>query len=56
MARHYHSQFETRQHMATSDFEIFYYEDKKLSDVSIHRHDYYEVYFFLEGDPIVVGT
>ncbi len=28
MARHYHSQFETRQHMATSDFEIFYYEDK----------------------------
>ena len=50
MARHYHSQFETSQHMATSDFEIFYYEDKKLSDVSIHRHDYYEVYFFLEGD------
>ena len=50
MARHYHSQFETRQHMTASDFEIFYYEDKKLSDVSIHRHDDYEVYVFLEGN------
>ncbi len=50
MAKHYHSKFNERQEMQTSDFEIFYYEDKVLSDVSMHRHDYYEIYFFLEGD------
>lgn len=50
MAKHYHSQFDERQEMQTSDFEIFYYEDKEASDVSMHRHDYYEIYFFLEGD------
>ena len=50
MAKHYHSQFDERQEMQTSDFEIFYYEDKAVSDVSMHRHDYYEIYFFLEGD------
>ena len=48
MAKHYHSQFDERQEMQTSDFEIFYYEDKEASDVSMHRHDYYEIYFFLE--------
>ena len=48
MAKHYHSQFDERQEMQTSDFEIFYYEDKAVSDVSMHRHDYYEIYFFLE--------
>lgn len=50
MAKHYHSQFDQRQEMQTSDFEIFYYEDKTVSDVSMHRHDYYEIYFFLEGN------
>lgn len=50
MAKHYYSQFEQRQEMHTSDFEIFYYEDKISSSVSMHRHDYYEIYFFLEGD------
>lgn len=50
MARHYYSQFDNRQEMNTSDFEIFYYEDKSFSEVDMHRHDYYEIYFFLEGD------
>lgn len=50
MARHYHSEFDARQHMTDADFEIFFCEDKDLSNVSIHRHDYYEIYFFLEGD------
>ena len=50
MSRHYHSEFDTRQHMTAADFEIFFYEDKILSDASIHRHDYYEIYFFLEGN------
>ena len=50
MAQHYHSKFDKRQHMQTEDYEIFYYEDKILSDVSMHRHDYYEIYFFLEGN------
>ena len=50
MAKHYHSQFDQRQEMRTTDFEVFYYEDKEYSEVSMHRHDYYEIYFFLEGD------
>lgn len=49
MTRHYHSPFLTRQEMLDSDFEIYYYEDKNMSDVSMHRHDYYEIYFFLGG-------
>lgn len=50
MSRHYHSQFDKRQHMTEADFEIFFYEDKDVFDVSMHRHDYYEIYFFLEGN------
>lgn len=50
MAKHYHSQFDERQEMQTTDFEIFYYEDRNVADVSMHRHDYYEIYFFLGGD------
>ncbi len=50
MARHYYSEFHNRQEMLESDYEIFYYEDRRLSSVSMHRHDYYEIYFFLEGD------
>ncbi len=50
MAQHYHSTFDSRQEMKTTDFEVFYYEDKVLADVSMHQHPYYEVFFFLEGD------
>lgn len=42
-------QFDPRQQMQTSDFEIFHYQDSALSPVPIHHHDFYEVYFFLGG-------
>lgn len=50
MPRHYLSAFNTRQHMEAKDFEIFYYEDKILSPVSIHQHNFYEIYFFIGGN------
>lgn len=50
MARHYQAQFDNSREMQSSDFEIYYYEDKILDNVSMHRHDYYEIYFFLEGN------
>lgn len=42
--------FTSRQYMQGGDFEIFYYNDSTPAHVSSHRHDYYEFYFFLEGD------
>lgn len=42
--------FNTRQHMESEDFEIFYYNDVNLNHISSHHHDYYEIYFFLEGN------
>jgi len=44
------SDFSTRQYMQSSDFELFYYRDAALKSVDAHAHDYYEFYFFLEGD------
>lgn len=42
--------FDTRQYMQSSDFEIFYYHDVNMNHISFHHHDYYEFFFFLEGD------
>lgn len=42
--------FGARQYMVSKDFEIYYYNDMALSGMSGHAHDYYEFYFFLEGD------
>ncbi len=42
--------FDTRQYMETPDFEIFYYRDVNLKPVRFHQHEYYELFFFLEGD------
>lgn len=46
--------FSTRQYMLSQDFEIYYYSnshnDSTLSKVKLHSHDYYEFYFFLEGN------
>ncbi|MBR1813624.1 MAG: helix-turn-helix domain-containing protein [Lachnospiraceae bacterium] len=44
------SAFNVRQYMLSKDFEIFYYNDLHLHSVSSHSHDYYEFYFFLEGN------
>ena len=45
--------FSTRQYMLSKDFEIYYYSDTEPSHVVSHTHDYYEFYFFLEGDTIL---
>ena len=49
MAKHYTTTFNTRQNMLKQNLEIFYYEDTNLHPVSSHRHEHYEVYFFLSG-------
>ena len=36
--------------MLSKDFELFYYNDIHLGDVKLHSHDYYEFYFFIEGE------
>lgn len=42
--------FDPRQNMRRPDFEIFHYQDTNPSDIDVHHHDFYEVYFFLRGD------
>ncbi|WP_071176673.1 helix-turn-helix domain-containing protein [Butyrivibrio hungatei] len=44
------SSFNTRQYMVSSDFEVFFYQDKNFKTLSPHAHDYYECYLFIEGD------
>lgn len=46
----YQSEFNPRQYMVSKDFEIFYYNDTHFSNVKSHTHDYYEFYFFLQGE------
>ena len=43
------SAFNSRQHMLSEDFEVFYYSDTMFQSVGIHSHNYYEFYFFVEG-------
>ena len=49
MASRTHS-FTSRQKMSRNTFEIFHYRDETLQDVTLHHHDFYEVYFFLSGN------
>lgn len=41
--------FDPRQVMSRPDFEVFYYREPKPGNVEVHHHDFYEVYFFLNG-------
>lgn len=50
MAQLLTTHFNSRQYMESTQFELFYYEDTNLKNVKKHSHDYYEFYFFLEGD------
>lgn len=47
--------FSTRQYMFSQDFEVYYYNDQPLHAVSSHHHNYYEFYFFLEGNIEIVA-
>lgn len=56
MKKNLQSSFSTRQYMLSRDYEIYYYNDFTLSKVEDHVHDYYEFYFFLEGNvSMVIG-
>ena len=50
MAKNLQSKFSPRQYMLSRDFEIYYYNEPGSVKVRLHTHDYYEFYFFLEGD------
>jgi AraC-like DNA-binding protein len=36
--------------MISSDFEVYYYQDRNFQTLKPHSHDYYECYLFIEGD------
>ena len=48
MAKNLQTKFSTRQYMLSRDFEIYYYNEPVSEKVSVHSHDYYEFYFFLD--------
>ena len=50
MKHNLRSAFNSRQHMLSKDFEVFYYSDTLFQSVGVHTHTYYEFYFFLEGE------
>ncbi len=41
--------FQTRQHMMNVEYEIYHYQDTGMAGISLHHHDFYEVYYFLAG-------
>ena len=41
--------FDPRQTMSRPDFEIFHYQEPHSSNVEMHHHDFYEIFFFLNG-------
>ena len=40
----------TNQFMTGNSYEITHYRDKYLKDVSLHSHDFYELYYFISGN------
>lgn len=44
------SKFAKGQHMSSDNIEIFYYRDLASEAIPSHSHDFYELYFFLEGN------
>ena len=35
--------------MQKNTFEVFHYKDESMSEVALHHHDFYEIYFFVSG-------
>ena len=50
MQKKLQTSFSTRQYMLSKDFELYYYNDSTLKKVERHTHDYYEFYFFMDGN------
>lgn len=40
----------TRQYMLSTDYELYHYLNDDIESVSIHHHDFYEIYFFISGN------
>ncbi|HIT88885.1 MAG TPA: helix-turn-helix domain-containing protein [Candidatus Merdenecus merdavium] len=53
MKKNLQTAFSRRQYMYSEDFEIYYYHDLARLQMESHKHDYYEFYFFLEGDVVI---
>jgi DUF4097 and DUF4098 domain-containing protein YvlB len=51
-----HQRFETRQTMQNQTFEVFRYKDAYPKEVTLHHHDFYEIYFFVSGNVSYNGT
>lgn len=45
-----HQRYQPRQEMQGSTFEIFNYKEPRQSEVPVHHHDFYEMYFYLSGN------
>lgn len=41
--------FDPRQIMQSETFEIFHYRDLRSGNVEVHHHDFYEVYYLIDG-------
>ena len=41
--------FESRQSMQGKRFEVFHYREKKTEKLQVHHHDFFEIYFLLNG-------
>ena len=50
MQKELQTPFSPRQYMVSRDFELYYYNDSARPQMALHTHDYYEFYFFIEGD------
>ena len=50
MKKYLQMPFSTREYMLSKDFELFYYNDKHITPLKEHSHNYYEFYFFLGGE------
>lgn len=50
MANKLASEFDNRQYMIHKNFELYYYENILLTGVDAHKHNYYEILFFVEGN------
>lgn len=49
MTNKHATEFDNRQYMIHDKFELYYYENTLLSGVELHKHNYYEILFFVEG-------
>jgi AraC-like DNA-binding protein len=43
-------EYSTRQHMLSSDYEVYHYLNSNLAEINLHHHDFYECYLFISGD------